>query len=123
MSKAKLFSISKRVVFKAYKRVKANQGAAGVDGESIEDFEKDLKNNLYKIWNRMSSGSYFPPGALPNFQSTQWRITTMGHAEVQKVTPSQTQSFSLAWAHCQTDVLPVCALAIGATIGWSIGAG
>ncbi len=61
MSKAKLFSISKRVVFKAYKRVKANQGAAGVDGESIEDFEKDLKNNLYKIWNRMSSGSYFPP--------------------------------------------------------------
>jgi hypothetical protein len=47
----------------------------------------------------------------------------MGHAEVQKVTPSQTQSFLLAWAHRQTEVLPVCALAIGATIGWSIGAG
>ena len=61
MSKAKPFSISKRVVFEAYKRVKANKGAAGVDGESIADFEKDLKNNLYKIWNRMSSGSYFPP--------------------------------------------------------------
>ena len=61
MSKAKPFSISKRVVFEAYQRVKANQGAAGVDGESISDFEQDWKNNLYKIWNRMSSGSYFPP--------------------------------------------------------------
>jgi len=61
LSKAKPFSISKRVVFEAYKRVKANQGAAGVDGESIADFEIDLKNNLYKIWNRMSSGAYFPP--------------------------------------------------------------
>ena len=61
MSKARPFSISKRVVFEAYKRVRANQGAAGVDGESIGDFDKDLKNNLYKIWNRMSSGSYFPP--------------------------------------------------------------
>jgi RNA-directed DNA polymerase len=61
LSKAKPFSICKRVVFNAYKRVKANQGAAGVDGESISDFEQDLKNNLYKIWNRMSSGSYFPP--------------------------------------------------------------
>jgi RNA-directed DNA polymerase len=61
LSKAKPFCISKRVVFEAYKRVKANKGAAGVDKESIADFEKDLKNNLYKIWNRMSSGSYFPP--------------------------------------------------------------
>ena len=61
MSKAKPFNISKRVVFEAYKRVKANRGAAGVDKESIADFEKDLKDNLYKIWNRMSSGSYFPP--------------------------------------------------------------
>ena len=64
MGKAKPFNISKRVVFEAYIRVKANKGAAGIDGESIEDFEKDLKNNLYKIWNRMSSGSYFPPAVL-----------------------------------------------------------
>jgi len=54
LSKAKPFCISKRVVFAAYKRVRANRGAAGVDGESIADFDKDLKNNLYKIWNRMS---------------------------------------------------------------------
>ena len=58
---AKPFCISKQVVWEAYKRVKANQGAAGIDSESIEDFEKDLKNNLYRIWNRMSSGTYFPP--------------------------------------------------------------
>ncbi len=58
---AKPFDISKRVVWEAYVRVKANQGAAGVDGESIEEFERDLKGNLYKLWNRMSSGSYFPP--------------------------------------------------------------
>lgn len=60
-SQAKPFSISKQVVWEAYKRVKANGGAAGVDSESIEEFEKDLKNNLYKIWNRLSSGTYFPP--------------------------------------------------------------
>lgn len=61
MKRAKPFEISKKVVWEAWKQVKANHGAAGVDEESIADFEKDLKNNLYKIWNRMSSGSYFPP--------------------------------------------------------------
>jgi RNA-directed DNA polymerase len=61
VKKAKSFEISKSVVVEAWKRVKANQGAAGVDKESITDFERDLKNNLYKIWNRMSSGSYVPP--------------------------------------------------------------
>ena len=61
MAEAKPFSISKRVVWQAWLRVKANQGAAGVDEESIARFEKRLKPNLYKIWNRMSSGTYFPP--------------------------------------------------------------
>ena len=61
MSEAKPFSISKWEVWEAYKRVKANQGAAGVDEQTITDFDRDLKGNLYKIWNRMSSGSYFPP--------------------------------------------------------------
>ncbi|MCX4787258.1 group II intron reverse transcriptase/maturase [Streptomyces sp. NBC_01221] len=60
-SSAKPFDISKRTVWEAYEGVKANKGAPGVDRESIEEFEKDLKNNLYKIWNRMSSGTYFPP--------------------------------------------------------------
>ena len=61
MSKTKPFDISKRVVWEAYERVKANKGAPGVDDESIEQFEQDLKGNLYKLWNRLSSGSYFPP--------------------------------------------------------------
>jgi RNA-directed DNA polymerase len=61
MDKAKSYQISKYAVMEAYERVKANKGAAGVDDVSLEDFEKDLKKNLYKIWNRMSSGSYFPP--------------------------------------------------------------
>ena len=61
MSEAKPFCISKKEVWEAYLRVKENKGAAGVDEQSIEDFEKKLKKNLYKIWNRMSSGSYFPP--------------------------------------------------------------
>ena len=59
--KEKPFVISKLVVWDAYEKVKANQGAAGVDGESIAEFEVDLKGNLYKLWNRMSSGSYVPP--------------------------------------------------------------
>jgi RNA-directed DNA polymerase len=58
---AKPFAISKQLVWDAYQRVRANRGAAGVDGESLAAFEKDLKGNLYKIWNRMSSGSYCPP--------------------------------------------------------------
>ncbi|MET7391596.1 hypothetical protein ACFYPT_41785 [Streptomyces sp. NPDC005529] len=57
----KPFDISKRAVQEAWEKVRANRGAPGVDGQSIADFEKDLKGNLYKIWNRMSSGSYFPP--------------------------------------------------------------
>lgn len=61
MTKAKPYAIPKQIVWDAYKKVKANRGAAGVDGQSLADFEKDLKNNLYKLWNRMSSGSYFPP--------------------------------------------------------------
>ena len=64
MEEAKTFNISKHVVWKAYQHVRAKKGSAGVDGERIEDFEKDLKKNLYKIWNRMSSGSYFPPPVL-----------------------------------------------------------
>ena len=57
----KPFEISKALVWKAFQRVKANGGSAGVDGESIEAFERNLSDNLYKLWNRMVSGSYFPP--------------------------------------------------------------
>ena len=59
--KTKSFIISKWQVLKAYELVKANAGAAGVDKQSLSDFEQNLKSNLYKLWNRLSSGSYFPP--------------------------------------------------------------
>jgi len=61
VDEAKPFKIPKRDVWEAFKRVKANQGAAGVDGQSIAEFEANLSDNLYKLWNRLSSGSYFPP--------------------------------------------------------------
>jgi RNA-directed DNA polymerase len=61
LSKTKPYIISKQLVMEAYQRVKVNKGAAGVDQQSLESFDKNLKDNLYKIWNRMSSGTYFPP--------------------------------------------------------------
>jgi RNA-directed DNA polymerase len=60
-SKGKSFEIDKMVVWKAYLKVVENGGAAGVDGQTIEDFKRDARNGLYRIWNRMCSGSYFPP--------------------------------------------------------------
>lgn len=63
-SSGKSFDISKWEVREAWEKVRANKGAPGVDGCSIEEFEKDLRNNLYRVWNRMSSGSYFPPPVL-----------------------------------------------------------
>ena len=57
----KSYSISKEEILEAYKAVRKNNGAAGIDGQTIKDFDEKLEDNLYKIWNRMSSGSYFPP--------------------------------------------------------------
>jgi len=61
MTAAKSYEIPKRLVWEAYQQVKANKGAAGVDDQSLSEFDRDIGNNLYRIWNRMSSGSYFPP--------------------------------------------------------------
>ena len=61
VTSVKPFVIPKRLIWAAYQRVKANRGAAGVDGQSISDFDQELSRNLYQIWNRMSSGSDFPP--------------------------------------------------------------
>ena len=59
--KDKSFVIPKSMVWEAWRQVKENKGAPGVDGQDLDEFEADLKGNFYKIWNRMSSGSYFPP--------------------------------------------------------------
>jgi RNA-directed DNA polymerase len=72
----KPFNIDKNLVYEGYKAVKSNGGAAGVDGETIEQFESDLKSNLYKLWNRMSSGSYFPPPVRAvSIPKTVWRAS------------------------------------------------
>lgn len=62
VTSAKPYNIAKRTVWEAYQQVKANRGAAGIDDETIEMFERNLSGNLYKLWNRMASGSYFTPG-------------------------------------------------------------
>jgi group II intron reverse transcriptase/maturase len=61
LKSTKPYCIAKRTVWEAFQHIKANRGAAGIDDESIAMFEQDLSRNLYKLWNRMSSGSYFPP--------------------------------------------------------------
>ncbi|MER9971551.1 reverse transcriptase domain-containing protein [Mesorhizobium sp. M0060] len=79
MTEAKPYQISKHLVLEAWKQVKANHGAAGVDGVSIEMFEKDLKRNLYKVWNRMSSGAYFPsPVRLVEIPNANGGIRPLG---------------------------------------------
>ena len=65
VTSTKPYEISKRKVLEAYRKVRANGGAAGIDDESIEMFAADLQGNLYKLWNRLSSGSYFPPPGPP----------------------------------------------------------
>ena len=76
--KEKPFSIPKRMVWEAFRRVKDNDGGPGVDDQDLEAFEANLENNLYKIWNRMSSGSYFPPPVkaveIPKPHSTGTRV-------------------------------------------------
>ena len=72
--KPKPFDISKRLVWEAYQKVAANKGAAGVDGQSIAEFEQDLKGNLFKLWNRLSSGKLFPAsGARGGDPEESWR--------------------------------------------------
>ena len=103
--KDKPFAIPKQLVWEAWRRVKANKGAPGVDGQDLDEFEADLENNLYKIWNRMSSGSYFPrrsgrsrspsrtargPGARRADDRGQGRANGRGHVLEPLVGPGST---------------------------------
>jgi len=79
MKEAKSFEISKHLVWEAYQRVKANQGSGGVDGVEMADYEQDVKGNLYKLWNRMSSGSYFPkPVKLVEIPKGEGKFRSLG---------------------------------------------
>ena len=82
MSEAKPYSISKHLVVRAFRLVKANHGAAGVDGQSVDAFEEDLKGNLYKVWNRMSSGSYFSTtGSSGGNPQRRWPDAAVGYTD------------------------------------------
>ena len=80
MDEVKPFDIPKREVWEAFKKVKANQGAAGVDGQSIADFEADLTNNLYELWNRLSSELLSSAGATRGYSEGGWRYAPVGHS-------------------------------------------
>jgi RNA-directed DNA polymerase len=92
---SKPFNIDKRRVYEAYLQVRSNGGAAGVDAVTIEQFEADLKGNLYKIWNRMSSGTYFPPpirsASIPKKDGGQRILGVPTVAD--RVAQNSTQSF------------------------------
>ena len=79
MTETKSYQIPKQLVFKAWQEVRKNRGAPGIDGQGVEEFEKDLQNNLYRIWNRMSSGSYFPsPVLLCDIPKSDGKVRTLG---------------------------------------------
>src|SRR5271155_5049434 len=91
MASIKPYRIAKRTVWEAYQLVKANRGAAGVDEETLAMFEQNLAGNLYKLWNRMSSGSYFPPPVKPAESpqakggTRKWGIPTVSDRIAQRV--------------------------------------
>jgi RNA-directed DNA polymerase len=104
MKEGKSFEVSQKQVLEAYKRVKANQGAAGIDGVTFVEYEKDLKNNLYTLWNRMASGSYFPKAVrgveIPkkNGKKRLLGIPTITDRVAQMVvTPTDTDRTSRPW--------------------------
>lgn len=80
MTDTKSFGIPKRMVYDAYKAVKANRGGAGIDHISMEMFDQDLANNLYKLWNRMASGCYFPPPVMAVQIPKSWWYQNFGHS-------------------------------------------
>ena len=108
MDEAKPFLIPKREVWEAFKRVKANQGAAGVDGQSIEDFEANLSGNLYKLWNRMSSGSYFPPPVRRvDIPKASGGIRPLGHSNGRR-------------PHCSGSRSPISGADLGAGVSFGL---
>ena len=102
MGKAKPFDIPKREVWEAFKRVRANQGAAGVDAQSIADFEVDLSNNLYKLWNRLSSGS---GGSIFRRQTVARARWAFRRSPTVSPRRSPDATWSRIWSRCFTPTL------------------
>ena len=104
--KPKSFEISKWAVWEAYRRVKANKGGAGVDEQSIEEFEQDLHGNLYKLWNRLSSGSYFPPPVraveIPKRDGSSENARGADRRGSGSPRRSCAHTWSPAWSRCST---------------------
>jgi len=125
LAKAKPFDIPKRTVWEAYQRVKANRGAAGVDDQSIEAFDQDVKNNLFKLWNRLSSGSYFPPPVKRvAIKKRRPPPGTLGDVEISTLEASPSTRTALAPRDKSPGSGVICALAIAASgTGWTVGAG
>ena len=115
MDKARPFNISKREVWLAYKRVRENRGAAGVDDQTIAEFEKDLSNNLYRLWNRMSSGSYMPPPVrrvdIPKGDGRGTRSLGIPTVSDRIAQMESSDILSPSWNQCSTmtplDIVPV----------------
>ena len=108
MGVAKPFDIPKKLVWESYLRVKANHGGPGADGQTMEDFEVDLKDNLYRIWNRMSSGSYFPPPVqlvvIPKSDGRERRlgVPTVGDRIAQNVVKMVLEPIVEPQFHCDS---------------------
>ena len=80
MNNSKQYEISKQYVYRAYQMVKRNKGSAGIDGVDFAEYEENLKGNLYKLWNRMSSGSYFPSAVKAvEIPKKKWRGQDIGN--------------------------------------------
>ena len=102
----KSFAIPKLMVWEAWRQVKANKGAPGVDGQDLDAFEADLEDNLYKIWNRMSSGTYFPPPVraveIPSRTATGIRMLGCRRSQ----TGSRRRWWPCSWRMVRTSVPP-----------------
>ena len=116
VDKTKPFCISKREVWEAYKRVRANRGAAGVDGQTLAQFEEDVGNHLYRIWNRMSSGSYMPASVRRvEIPKSDGRIRPLGGRQdlLEAIRQAGCASCASASRACSRTAIAIARLTVG----------
>ncbi|WP_338036074.1 reverse transcriptase domain-containing protein [Halorhodospira abdelmalekii] len=134
MNEAKPFEIPKQWVWESYQQVRSRGGAPGYDGQSVEDFEEELRDNLYKLWNRMSSGSYMPPPVqLVEIPKADGGLRPLGiptvsdrvaQAVVKRALEPELErhfhadSYGYRPGKSAADALDITASGVGATHGW-----